>query len=192
MSSPSSTPKLTEPDFARLFHQHARPLWCVAVAVLGRREGAEDILQESAITGLQKRSEFSPGTSFIHWMGQIVRYTALNEGRRRRLRNAASVDSIGEPRDRSLPPTASEEPFDDQTLAALATLEDTARMCLLMRTVLDMSYRQIAEALHLAEGTAMSHVHRSRQRMRAALLAAERAHTPAHPASHPSGRKEGR
>ena len=64
--------------------------------------------------------------------------------------------------------------FDDQTRRALQQLDETPRSCLLMRTVLDMSYRQIAEALGIPENTAMSHVHRSRQRMRESLLASRR------------------
>jgi len=166
-----STP-LSQSEFAQLFQEHARALWCIAVAVLGNRDEAEDVLQESALTGLAKRQEFVRGTSFAHWMGQVVRYTALNEGRRRRVRKASSVDGLRATA-RDGPPDVS-EPFDDRVLAALASLDETARACLLMRTVLDFSYRQISESLQIAEGTAMSHVHRSRMRMRAALLASER------------------
>lgn len=170
------THAFSEVDFARLFEQHSRALWCVAIAILHDRDEADDVLQESAVIGLQKRGEFTPGTSFVHWMSQIVRFTALNESRRRRIRQYVVVDAAGEPADRSRRDHdhGTAEPFDDLTLAALASLDETARVCLLMRTVLDFSYRQISEALQIAEGTAMSHVHRSRQRMRSALLAAQR------------------
>lgn len=172
---PSHT--LSEVEFARLYQANARTLWCVAVAVLGHRDSADDVLQESALVGLQKRTEFAAGTSFVHWMSQIVRFTALNVGRRQRLRQFSGLETGGEPADRSRVEGTldSHEPFDDRLLAALATLDETARTCLLMRTVLEFSYRQISEALQIAEGTAMSHVHRSRQRMRAALLASDRA-----------------
>lgn len=181
------THTLSETEFSRLYQAHARALWCVAVAVLGHRESAEDVLQESALVGLQKRSEFTPGSSFVHWMSQIVRFTALNAGRRQRLRKFSGLDGGIEPPDRSRVEGTSDssEPFDDRMLAALATLDETARTCLLMRTVLEFSYRQIAEALQIAEGTAMSHVHRSRQRMRALLLASERATSSA---NHHNGR----
>lgn len=168
------SPPLSQSEFAQLFQEHARALWCVAVAVLGNRDEAEDVLQESALTGLSKRHEFVRGTSFVHWMGQVVRYTALNEGRRRRIRRASNVDDVRIESSDSGTTSEVAEPFDDRVLGALATLDETARACLLMRTVLDFSYRQISEALQIAEGTAMSHVHRSRMRMRAALLASER------------------
>ena len=45
-------------------------------------------------------------------------------------------------------------------------LEETARTCLLLRTLRDMPYREISLLLDIPEGTAMSHVHRARQAMR--------------------------
>ncbi len=53
---------------------------------------------------------------------------------------------------------------------ALGMLDETARACLLMRTVMGMSYQEIAAALDVPEGTAMSHVHRSRQSLRTTLM----------------------
>jgi RNA polymerase sigma-70 factor (ECF subfamily) len=180
---------LNEAEFARLYQAHARALWCVAVAILGHRESAEDVLQESALVGLQKRTEFTPGSSFVHWMSQIVRYTALNAGRRQRLRQFSGLESGAEPADHSMvePSPEAREPFDDRVLAALATLDETARTCLLMRTVLEYSYQQITEVLQIPEGTAMSHVHRSRQRLRTILLASEQA---ASHANHRNGRSK--
>ncbi len=121
--------------------------------------------------GLRKLGEFRRGTSFVHWMGQIVRYTALNESRRRH-HVAAGAQPVPEPATKAPIRAAAgfnPDEFDDRTMAALNALEETARTCLLMRTVLDMTYQQIAEALAIPEGTAMSHVHRARQRVRAAL-----------------------
>ena len=56
--------------------------------------------------------------------------------------------------------------FDDQVLACLGALEPTARACLLLRTVLDMRYREMARVLDVPEGTAMSHVHRAKRELR--------------------------
>jgi len=68
---------------------------------------------------------------------------------------------------------------DEQVLAALSILSDTARSCLLMRSVLDLSYREIAAALEIPPGTAMSHVHRAREALRTHLM--ERAQRAAAP-----------
>lgn len=59
--------------------------------------------------------------------------------------------------------------FDDQVLSALQQLSAEARACLLLRTVEQLSYRDISKLMHIPEGTAMSHVHRSRLKLRQLL-----------------------
>jgi RNA polymerase sigma-70 factor (ECF subfamily) len=173
---------LTREEFALELETHAGALWCVAAAVLGDRDRARDVVQEAALIGLGRLEQFQRGSSFVHWMGQIVRFVALNQGRREKLRRGASGETLGSVVRRDAPREPSpvsrfgqvvegQESFDDKTLRALRELDETARACLLMRTVLDMSYREISDALGIAEGTAMSHVHRSRQRMRESLRA---------------------
>ena len=71
--------------------------------------------------------------------------------------------------------------LDDALTRALAALSETARAALLLRTVLELDYDSIARLLDVPPGTAMSHVHRSREALRRALAAArdvERRSTP--------------
>jgi RNA polymerase sigma-70 factor (ECF subfamily) len=174
-------------DFARLYQEHWKLLWCAAVGVVNDRTLAQDIVQQAAVVGLQRLDQFDPGTSYAAWMIQIVRNIALNEGRKRWRRRTGSMDtddpglhaaaresppgSVLSGRGQVLPGT---EPFDDELLRALGTLDEVARGCLLMRVVLDMSYKEIALALAVPEGTAASHVHRARAALRDAL----RVHAP--------------
>jgi RNA polymerase sigma-70 factor (ECF subfamily) len=157
--------RLSSADFAMHFENSSRALWCVAFAVLRDRELSRDVVQESAIIGLRKRDEFDPATSFIAWMSQIVRYTAMNEVRRRsRRRENAGVDATEMP-GRS-PVDASGFGFDEKLAAALDLLDETARACLLMKIVMGLEYKDISEALAIPEGTAMSHVFRARKALR--------------------------
>ncbi len=173
---------LTPREFARLFEEHWRVLWCAAVGVLGDRTGAQDVVQEAAVVALERLDQFDAGTSFVAWMMQIVRNLALNESRKRVRRRTMPTDTdaidlckpSNAPHD--TPSIGSRgqiiggaEPFDDDLLKALGTLDETARGCLLLRSVLDMPYRQIALSLNIPEGTAASHVHRARVLLRDAL-----------------------
>ena len=63
----------------------------------------------------------------------------------------------------------SQTEFDDEVINALGQLGDEARCCLLLRTVLGMSYAEISELMGIRQGTAMSHVHRGKSRMRKML-----------------------
>jgi RNA polymerase sigma-70 factor, ECF subfamily len=174
---------LTPAGFASRFRDAWQTLWFVAAGVVGDRNAADDVLQEAAIVALSKLSQFDPQTNFTAWMGRIVRFIALNHARRKLRTTSASVDpqslevvvttksgQASEPvlngRGELFP---GQENFDDRVLHALHSLDETARACLLLRTLMDMPYKEISLALDIAEGTAMSHVHRARTALRERL-----------------------
>ncbi|MFN0012834.1 MAG: RNA polymerase sigma factor [Phycisphaerales bacterium] len=169
---------LSQAEFGRLFEAHHKALWAIAVGVVQDRTLAHDIVQEAAVIALGKKHEFDSRTSFPAWAGQIVRFVALNEGRKRNRQRAAAIPQSSFPGPVARAPTPAPVSSgtvgaagfrDGRLAAALDTLDDTARSCLIMRTVLDMPYAQIAESLGVPEGTAMSHVHRARAALRKAL-----------------------
>jgi len=165
-------------EFARRFRDSYRILWLIAAGIVSDRTLAEDVVQEAGMIALGKLDQFREGTSFTAWKGQMVRFVALNQARKSRHRRAAELDPEAvrsaevmetvklTPRG-DLPKDA--EGFDDRVLHALQSLGETARCCLLLRTVQGLEYSEIATALGIPEGTAMSHVHRSRQALRERL-----------------------
>jgi RNA polymerase sigma-70 factor (ECF subfamily) len=178
---------LTPAAFAERFEGASRTLWCIAAAVVGDRSAADDVLQEAAMIALGKLNQFDPDSNFLAWMARIVRFVALNHGRRRAGQRPVDPEAL----DRAAAGAPGTDParldgpaiatttlnghgdllkdqgaFDDRVLAALNVLEPGARACLLLRVVLNMPYREIARALDMAEGTAMSHVHRARMALR--------------------------
>ena len=175
-----SARRLTRAEFERSYTECAGLLWTLAAAVVGRRAEVEDVVQEACGIALGKLGEFEPGTSFSAWMASIVRFTALNHARaQRRRRGAEELEperlwespEIGAdvPVDARGSLAADQHAFDDALARALATLAPLARACLLLRTVRELEYREIAALLSIPEGTAMSHVHRSRTALRALL-----------------------
>jgi RNA polymerase sigma-70 factor (ECF subfamily) len=178
--------RLTPAAFAARFQDSSRALWCIAAGVLGDRHEAEDVVQEAALVALQKLHQFDAGTSFIAWMGRIVHFLALNRARRRTRSGTFQTDPLALDAVRRAGPSAAPAPvdprgqpvpaqsdFDDLVMHALARLEPMARACLLLRTIHHIPYREIAPALGIPEGTAMSHVHRARRAMRELLAAPE-------------------
>jgi RNA polymerase sigma-70 factor (ECF subfamily) len=171
--------RLTPDQFAALYSDSWRVLWCAAASVVRDRTLAQDIVQQAAIVGLERLDDFDPGTSYVSWMVRIVKNIGLNEARKNTRRRTSPTDSValdgspaaaGSPADAVLTGRGQIMPdqavFDDDVLHALDDLDDTARGCLLLRVVLDMAYRDIALALDIPEGTAASHVHRARKLMR--------------------------
>ncbi len=87
--------KTLSPDgFTAAFKAASRKLWCLAAAVLGGHALAEDVVQEAAMTALQRLESFDAESNFDAWMGQIVRYTALNHARRHYRSREFGVDEL--------------------------------------------------------------------------------------------------
>ncbi|MEO1495976.1 MAG: RNA polymerase sigma factor [Planctomycetota bacterium] len=171
-------------EFARLFDEAYPRLWTIAAAIVNDRDLAQDIVQESAMTGLRRLADYQPGTNFGAWMGQIVRFTALNSRRSATSRKMQAVEThqfsetvegdaaeTDEPIDRQGRLVDDQQDFDDEVARAIDALDPERRSCLLLRVVHNLSYQEISEQLGVPEGTAMSHVHRAKSSMRKALSA---------------------
>lgn len=169
--------RLSRAQFVERFESSWRSSWCIAVAVLGTRDGAEDVVQDAAMIAWSKVEEFDPNTSFAAWMGQIVRFTALNQGRRVVKQHHAET-SLEHGADAPVPDsdasTGTEAEDDRQHVRqALESLDDTVRACVLMRTLAGMTYQEISIALGVPEGTAACYVHRARIALREAIAGKE-------------------
>ena len=118
------------------------------------------------------------------WLAGIVRHCALNHRRKTKGRRTYPADpsdlaqfSEGTATEAAVSPIrpdsgellSDQACFDDEVLRALQELSGEARCCLLLRTVQKLSYAEIAELLQIPEGTATSHVYRSKQVLRERL-----------------------
>lgn len=169
-------------EFGERFGVAARTLWCVAVAMTQDRTEADDVLQEAATVALGKLTQFDADTNFTAWMATIVRLVALGRRRKVNRRRTTSTDPgaldamVGSASEHGGQPVTSsgqlaenQYAFEDRVVSALSRLDESRRACLLLRTVLDLPYAEIARVLGVPEATAMSHVHRARLALRDSL-----------------------
>lgn len=171
------------PWVSALYEGYYPKLVAVAAGVLGRQDGAEDVVQQAVSIALSKNMQFESKAGCLAWMYSAVRHCALNERRKAYRRRTYATDpgnlnlvenqfntNAEHPVDhRSGELSADQTCFEDDLLEALQELSDEARCCLLLRTVHELSYAEISEILEIPQGTAMSHVHRSRQTLRKRL-----------------------
>ena len=187
---PGQPESLDREGFTAAFRASYRVFWLIAMSVVRDAGLAEDVVQEAAMVGLRKMDQYTFGTNFGAWMGTIVRNLALNQARKERRgrtsplsptpayggnRANASVrshESSPAPHDNPEPvasdgsPASEIEPLLRQWLDEVG---DVPRACLVLRTLEGLDYAEISRLLQIPEGTAMSHVHRTRRFLRERL-----------------------
>lgn len=142
----------------------------VLAQALAGQSDAPDMVQEACLIGMRRYEEFSPEGNFEAWMATILRNVVLNHQRseRRRLRRLKSWwQAKAEDSDAKTPGphSAPAHAVDPMLVSALERLEETARICLLLRVVQERSYSQISTMLLIPEATVRSHVYRARVRL---------------------------
>jgi len=157
----------------------------VAAGITGSKRDAEDIVQQAIAIALGKDTEFESEAHFVGWLAGIVRNCALNYRRKTIRRNTHPTDptmmvSVETATEKDSPVNRAtghlnplQQSFDDQVQLALEQIAPDARSCLLLRTVEELSYKEISELMDIPEGTAMNLVHRSKKKLRQLLAPAE-------------------
>ena len=180
-----SSDVLDAESFASLFASVYESLWLIAAGITGDRTSADDVVQDAALIALKKLQQFTVGSNFRAWMARIVRFTALNYARKKKQHRTNLADPVfldhsqylatGDGSHCSPAVDASgripehQISFDDEVLRALNTIGEIPRACLLLRCIEQLSYSEISQLLEIPEGTAMSHVHRTKQTLRKIL-----------------------
>ncbi len=151
----------------------------VARSLVGSREDALDMTQETFMKVFRARATFRDGEPFLPWFHRILRNTCishLRKTRRVRVTSLSADGPDGETIDWQVedPAPGPEEKAErgervDAFRAAFALLSARDREILTLREFEDLSYRQIAEALAIPEGTVMSRLFHARRRLRERL-----------------------
>ena len=154
--------------FDALVHAYMRQAFQLAYRVVGHREDAEDLVQESFLAAYQYLDSYDSARPFGPWLMRIV----LNRGsnlRRSRTRRETEpeVDAV------STAPSALEESERSETRVvltrALATLSERQRTIVTLFDVDGMTSTEIGEMLDLSAGTVRWHLHEARKTLRTAL-----------------------
>lgn len=154
--------------FDALAAAYMRQAFQMAYRVVGHREDAEDLLQESFLAAYQYLDSFDVERPFGPWLNRIV----LNRGanlRRSRTRRQTEPETDGV----SAAPSALDESTRTEArellTRALATLSERQRLIVTLFDVDGLTSTEIGERLELAPGTVRWHLHEARRVLRGAL-----------------------
>lgn len=146
--------------FARWLEPLLETSGAYAFAIVGNRADAEDAVQEAALKAYRKFAAFDTSRSFRGWWLAVLRNCCRDLLRRRR-KSARSLEE--EPA-----ATTVQDPDPRGDLCrALRVLSVDHREILQLRYYGGCSYRDIAAALAIPEGTVMSRLHAARQALAA-------------------------
>lgn len=161
--------------FEELFRVLRGRTFQVARSLVGSREDALDLTQEAFTKLYSARASYDPRQPFLPWFHRILRnacFSFLRKHGQARPRSLQALDEEGEERlldieDPGPAPGAALEAEDERQVfqRALARLSTRDREILALRHYDDLSYKEIAEALEIPEGTVMSRLFHARRRL---------------------------
>ena len=157
-----------------------RSAYVFALQLTGDREAALDIAQDGVVGFFGRLDRFDVERPIEPWLYQIVRNRVRDLARRDRLRRFDSLDALLE-EGQLVGQDTTQDPAMDVERAELrrriwssvSQLSDPHREIFVLRDFHGLTYREIAEALSIPQGTVMSRLHAARTSLRG-LLAAER------------------
>lgn len=167
--------------FAGLVRRYQRRVYAAALHILGNHGDADDVTQETFIRAYRGLSGFDGRADFFTWLYRITINTALNAMRSSKRGQALSDRSQveaehggGRPESLGvLERTPAEWALLSadlrRVMEAVASLSPPLRITLVMATVDDVPYKQIAEILEIPEGTVAWRVNEARRLLRLKL-----------------------
>jgi RNA polymerase sigma-70 factor (ECF subfamily) len=152
----------------------------VARRLVGSREEAEDLMQETYARAFRSWRSYTPGTNLRAWLLRIL--TNLNIDRGRRKQRAPEMQPLEEGdyflynklEDASREPRSEQDLVvdrlsQDDVVAALSAVPHDFRDVVVLVDIGDFTYQDAAQILDIPIGTVMSRLHRGRRILKTAL-----------------------
>jgi len=157
-------------DLTTVFEATAPGLLRVARHLTREPADAEDLLQSTFVTAMQKAREYEPHRPLLPWLSGILRHHAQEQ--RARSSRRPDPSRLGEPSGSPDPlTTLQQREVDEQLDRAMDRLAASDRALLLLDLRHGLAPTEIAEVLDRAPGTVRVQLHRARERMRRLLPA---------------------
>jgi len=149
----------TERFFAQLLRRYRNPIVNIAYQLLGDRDEAEDVAQETFVQAFVHLKRFRRQSSLFTWLYRI----AVNACRMR-LRKKRPLPLLDEHRPENAGFDEAAWMLKQQVDETLRQLPEPLREVLILREMHELSYEQMAQVLGVPVGTVRSRLHAARQR----------------------------
>jgi RNA polymerase sigma-70 factor (ECF subfamily) len=166
-----------EAAFEELIRRHESRVYRLLYRMMGNKEDAEDLTQETFLSLHRHGHRFRAEARFSTFIYRVAANAALN--RRRSLgRGRARIDKLKVRQQAGDDlPSSPRNPEDaivghevsEHVRDALEQLSPSLRMPVILYDIEGLAYGEIAKVLGIAEGTVKSRIHRARQALRELL-----------------------
>lgn len=164
--------------FEALYKLHKGPVYRTALAIIGDRLAAEEILQETFLRAFKNIQNFRQGVSLSPWLYRVTVNLAYDYSRDQRRHWHVALEGIVE--QLIAPAVASPERRVEEreiyalVYEAISKLEFKQRATLVLFYLQGFSLAEIAEIMDCPVGTVKSRLHYARENLRRELLADQR------------------
>jgi RNA polymerase sigma-70 factor (ECF subfamily) len=152
-------------------------------SILWKKDDLEDALQEVLLQAVKAFPRFQEGTRFKAWLFRVATHTLWNINRKGRAGPRPGDIAPSDPQDLEVE-LRLEEAYEfilkdpgrivtglgGELRRAVELLNDTERTVFLLRSLCDLRYREIAQALAIPLGSVMGNLGRARAKLRKALV----------------------
>ena len=165
--------------FERLVTPCEQTVWRVCWHYMGNQQDAQDCMQETMLRAWRAIRDFRGDSAVETWLYRIASTTCLDALRRRKTRQAESLEALRE--GGYEPPDSARGPEEEalrrdrhaRLREALASLPEKLRLPLTLYALEDRPYEEIAGLLRVPVGTVKSRIARGREQLKKILEDAE-------------------
>lgn len=152
----------TTPPVSDLYRQHRTRALAIARRILGDAAEAEDVVQEVFSRLCSGPVKFDGKAACSTWLYRVMVNSSINtlRARRRRSRLDLPLEHTPDPE-----VNASGAELHRHFLECMRELSPQHQQVLVLRELRGLSYPEIAQMLHVPEGTVKSALNRARQRL---------------------------
>lgn len=162
--------------FAELVRRYGSKMVNLAYRIIGDREIAEDVAQETFLRAYQSAPRYQTISKFSTWLHTIAINLCRNELKRRR-NQVYSLEGMAQKDDEKMridiadhhnkPDILYErKEIERIVLGALESLPEHFRLPLVLRDIQGLTYEEIEEILGIPQGTVKSRINRARLRVK--------------------------
>lgn len=163
--------------FAVLVDRHKDRAMTLAVRIVGNREEAEELVQDSFVRAFRSLGEFRGDSRFGTWLYRILYNVCVTNVTRKRKQEAAEItednllSELPSPEEETDILTRLEEDELRRRIGdAIETLPENQRTAVTMFYVQEMTYEEIARVTGQPMGTVKTNLFRGREALRRSVL----------------------